>query len=444
MEISGAERGTYLRQVRKKAGKNIEDFTSEQISKATISNIETNREPVSEEKVRLYCSLLKVDYDRLPEYIRKHQHEEAQKDKEYLNYLRSIEDIILYSKPKIGLKKLKRLKQYPAHFESMIYYLKGVCYIKENNQFNKAKNCFLKAIDLAQRYKKTPFQNFASHCYNQLGHIAYFQNDFEQALKYTEQGLDVFVGEKSNIWFSLQTNKVVYLEKLNNIADASEILSHLWSYKDKIKNIEIILNLHDLQGIIYSKKQMFYDGINIIKEGLKLSRMNYKANRTIELWTTLGSIFMEIGACEKAKNALTTAIEVGHQAKLDHLTLSAQIKLGKLYTLRGEFDLAKKQFDRVLTYHGKVNVSKIIETHISLGDSFFQQQKVHEAIQHYNQALQYAQKHELLFEENETLRKLCMCWEPLDKQKFLNYVVSYYHTDLALKQKGADQHAARR
>ena len=108
MKISGAERGAFLRQIRKKAGKKIESFTSEQISKATISNIETNREPVSEEKVRLYCSLLNIDYNRLPEMIRQHQQEEARKDEEYLFYLESIEDMIRYSKPKAAYQKLSQ------------------------------------------------------------------------------------------------------------------------------------------------------------------------------------------------------------------------------------------------------------------------------------------------------------------------------------------------
>lgn len=116
----------------------------------------------------------------------------------------------------------------------------------------------MKAINHIEKHPNLANDNIQSCCYNQLGKIFYYQNDFKKAIHYTEKGLEGFIaeGERKHIKPSLLMNKIIYLERLGHLPEAQILLKELWEKEDEIENVEVVLNMHDVQAQVYRKSKM--------------------------------------------------------------------------------------------------------------------------------------------------------------------------------------------
>lgn len=118
----------------------------------------------------------------------------------------------------------------------------------------------MKAIKHVETNQKYIYDNIHANAYNQLAKLSYYQNNFEQALIYTNQGINQFVknGKQKHLWYSLNMNKAVYLERLGYNGEAKEILKLLLKHQSEIDNVTdplvISRGLHQSSSMLPSSK----------------------------------------------------------------------------------------------------------------------------------------------------------------------------------------------
>jgi len=433
-EIEKKERGILLREIRKNQGKKMTDLEDENISRGTIGNIETCTENVSEEKVRYYCSLLNIKYEDIPKLIEEKRKKDEQKEKGLYFKLKMIENVIDHVGDRTGLQMIKEIDEIPAELENFVYYLKGKAYVYLD-ETDQAERKFVKAIEASD---KKDYTNIKSCAYNELGKLSYYKNSFGQAIDYTEQGIKAFQheGERKHIYFSLFANKVLYLDKLDKTIEAAEILKEIWKEKHKINHMSVLLNLYDLHGGIYKKLEMYDDAIKYVEEGLELARINQEQYRAVELWTTLGSIYIEMKKLTIAEDCLNIALKLKEKLSKKYLFTTVYVKLGELYMEQGKFDLARKKLSLAIKNKGKkANISKYIKALTVLGDCFLLQEQTQKSIHYYQEALSLAEKHSFTHQEHEILRRLCIAYSKTDRKEYKKTLDRYFCLDVQLNER---------
>lgn len=366
--------------------------------------------------------------------IQRKKEKESLKDERIKSKLKRIEHLIEFNNVKKGLKYLRKLDNLPESLKHYVLYLKGRAYSEKNN-ITKAKQFFLKAIKHVETNQKYIYDNIHANAYNQLAKLSYYQNNFEQALIYTNQGINQFVknGKQKHLWFSLNMNKAVYLERLGYNGEAKEILKLLLKHQSEIDNVEVILNMYDVQGSINRKMGLYDEAIESCRKGLELAQINKKNNRAIELWITLGSIYFDIDNLKESEECLRVALALKSRSKDHHIYLPAYVKLGQIYTRQSKYQEAQKVLNDAINAGKNTRIiSTYIPAFVALGDCFYKQRLYDDAIQFYNSALKLAKKHNLLSHEKEILYKLCICYENVDKKTFLNTLVKYFKKNVEL------------
>lgn len=432
--------GEFLKQVRNQSGKKLRDLEDENISRATISYIENGRDNVKIGKIKYYCSLLGVDFNQLPKLIENEENKVLAIRKKYLEFISPIETYIESSNKNKGLSKLKSIKNPHESIQHIILYLKGRCYVQQN-KMTQAKKCFIKAINHIEKHPNLANDNIQSCCYNQLGKICYYQNDFKKAIHYTEKGLESFIaeGERKHIKSSLLMNKIIYLERLGHLPEAQILLKELWEKEDEIENVEVVLNMHDVQAQVYRKSKMYSEAIDVANQGIRKAQINKKLNRIVELWSTLANIYIDMNEHSKAECILQLALELEKNVEEKHIFLHIYIQLGHIYIKQGKYDEAKNILEEAIKRkHPKINISRYTQALTVLGDCFLKQGDYKGGIQPYTEALSLARKHSLIYHEREILRKLCVCWKHEDINKFQKNVVKYFELDVKLSDEGGD------
>lgn len=427
------EIGKYIRKTRKSLGLKIDDLADENISSSTISKIERVEGPITDEKKIYLCRKLNLNYYEIPTLIMK----EKEQHKSIMTKMKYIEQIIDLGEPKIGLKKLRSLdvKQSTQAIQSFEKYLRGRCQV-QLKKFEKAKGYFQKALQLIDQ---SDYQtNIQAACFNQLGIIAFFQNDFKTALDYTDQGIKSFSkdGELKHLKYSLASNKAVYLEKLNYIDRASNILYDLWQQKNEIEYTDILLNMYDVQARIFKKNKMYSKGIENAKKGIELAKLNRKTNRLIELLSTLGSIYLDEKKLEEAEDALTTALALKNQVKEQHLFLVINTRLGRLYLEQNKPKKTQELLEEAISCYNTHDVVRHTQALITLGDALFKQEKVDEAEKQYKKALDLSVEHSLLHQELNCWFSLGKCYKNTDRENYLLSLEKIFEIELILKQGG--------
>lgn len=425
--------GDILRKIRKKQGKKMEDLSDSNISTSTISNIEKGFDIVSEEKIKYLCKKLKITYFDIPKILEK----DTKKEQLLITELMFIENLIDLGNPKKGLERLKSIKTESSCAMSLVEYLIGRAYILKKHPAS-ARSHFQKSLKIIEQ-QKSDSNNICAANYNQLAKIAYYENDFELALKMTKIGVEKFQfdGPRDQLIYSLLVNKAIYLEKLDYLEQASQILQELWTQEEKIKHIEVLLNMYDLQATIFEKYKSFTEAISYAQKGYDIAHINKNSHRSVELLNSLGSIYLSNKQYEQAELCFASALSLSDQVKLKQLFLPIYVQLGKIY-----IDLNKlKEAENILetAIQDKNNQSNIIRYNqalITLGDCLYLQNEYERALQPYSKALQLAQKHSLLSQEHLILRNLCRCWKETDSRQYQIGLHRFFELDVRLSEGG--------
>ena len=241
------EIGEVIRKVRKERGLRLEDLADENISPATISNIERGVPHVNLEKTKYLLKKLELDLETLPSLMVSEQ-QELEETKFELFKVELLLDIEDLNQAQENLEKLNLDDGHPL--AATAHFLKGKLNRLKKN-WKRAERSFFNAIRLVHQGNPDRESNIEAAAYNELS-LRPFQseNDMKQALKYTENGLAAFQsgGERPQYESILKRNRAIYLERLGRLGEAMQIVQEAWpQIPEMVPKIETVLSFYWLQ-----------------------------------------------------------------------------------------------------------------------------------------------------------------------------------------------------
>lgn len=432
-DIDLKELGKICRRTGKQLGYILEDLEDEYISTSTMSNIERGIPVVTLQKIKYYCEKkLQIKTDHL---VQLQDSEEKIKD-EILEELWFIERLIEQGNANEGLKELKKVDlQGFQELQAPFYFLKGRAYYYKNN-WDKSFKHYLKTIELVEKFPEMSRLNVHSISYNDIGRICFYhEGNLKKALYYTELGIRDFNsdGERQHINYALKICQVLYLEKLNRIQDAYQTVKDLWRSLNEINHLDVILNIYEMRAKLLFQMKRFDDAIFTAKIGLEVSTLNKMPERTLELITTLGSIYLKLNEFKKAEKCFLEGWHLKKQIKRKYLFITTYTQIGVLYIKQGELQKAQSYLeDAVKIGKSSPDIVRYTQALIELGICYSRQKKFQLASEIFEEALYIAKKHTLLYKEKQILTKLTKLWKDVDEEKFSIYMADLFKINVLL------------
>lgn len=410
--------GKWVRKIRKAKRLRQEDLVDEILSQTAISNIESGKTHVSEEKLAHLLNKLGYTIDELSNFYM-----EEEQDTEYFHEelelrLLSIENTIDLVDPDDGLEAINHLGiPDDSSYQVIAQYLRGKCYMHKKN-WNKAHKHFFDCIhSLIHHHPEMQYTNLKPACYLKLSVIEFLQNNYREALLYSIEGLNSFLkdGQREYLEEMLLINKAIYLEKLNRIEDAQFVLEEITHLKTKtyeqekekmefplyLNSKEVMLNFMELQANFFMKNQLYCQAIKYTLKGIELARIDRMYNRSFELWIALGNIYLKLEQMQLAEICFLTALKLRKKIDQDHLLAYVYIQLGRLYKKRKIYHHTKQYLLEALRIsHKKNDAFWEVESLTELGLYYWEQQDHENAMKHLQQALKLAKAQQMNKQEN--------------------------------------------
>ncbi|PMB04822.1 hypothetical protein CEN49_19865 [Fischerella thermalis CCMEE 5273] len=424
MEIH--ELGEIIRKTRKERGLRLEDLADDNISPATISNIERGVPHVSMDKTYYLLDKLDLKIEEIPELLLKEK-EEFNELQDLFIAIESLIDAGNTDKAQSMLNEIDLDDRHP--FAATKYYLQGKRFLVVNN-YKRAERNFFRSIQLSSG-EENDKSNIEAASFTNLGLIYYKQNNLEQALKFTNSAIDAFksVGDRQYLWPLINRNKAIYLERLGRLAESMRVVQSLWESVNTIQDIDTVLTFYWLRAELLRRMNLYDDAIKYAYEGEALARLNKKFFSVFTSWEMLGSIHMNLKNWDKAEFCFNNALEF--EKKLDQeqrisLTNSYS-RLGIVHMRKGNFELALKMVQKAIENANQHNdAPHLINAFIIMGNLLLSQKNNQGALNHYLEALTLSKKYNLKHKEYLASRYLAKYWDGEDEQEFQKYVRNMY------------------
>ncbi|QKG84461.1 helix-turn-helix transcriptional regulator [Kroppenstedtia pulmonis] len=419
------EIGEIIRKVRKEKGLRLEDLADENISPATISNLERGVPHVKHDKLTYLMEKLNIKINQIPDLIMK-EHQKLQ----HLQFnLFAIESLRDNGYPEEALCKIDELdiddsNPYIAH----IHLLKGKCY-NSLGKWKKAERAFFNAIRHMNNNHSDKQSNIEAASFTGLSLCSFFQNNLDQALVYTESGLEAFVedGERSQYKYVLFQNKAMFLEKQGRPIEALKVVQDSWNFLPKIEQIEVILGFYWLRAELLRHTGLYQDAIHYAKEGLEKARFNHEYCRQFDLWTVLGSTYMALKEWDQAESCFELALKLKDRFPNGEILTSAYARLGILYMYQKKWNEAKDAILKAIQKGEEFNdAPRLAYAFIVMGHYYQKRKEFNEAITYYQRSLDLARNHNYRQKERLALHLLAECLEEIDEQEFQSCVRNMY------------------
>ncbi|SDX38658.1 Tetratricopeptide repeat-containing protein [Marininema mesophilum] len=426
--------GEAIRRVRKSKGLRLEDLADENISPATISNIERGITHVNVSKVYYIVEKLGVSMSEIPFLLLEQQDE--------LNELRftldSIETLIELEGDSVTiLAQLNQIELEDSHvYAALLQYIKGKHYRYEQN-WKKAERCYGLAISLSNQNNDK--DNMEAISFLDLSMCCYFQNEMEKALEFVNSGLDAFYedDDRQYVKFKLLRNKVIFLERLGKNVEGLKVIQDVWDTLEGGQDTDTILTFYAMRAELLRKVELVDEAIHFAKEGLRLARMNKHYIAIFDLLTVLGNLYTTKEQWKKAEHCFNNSLASRHLKNEESLT-DNYIGLGILKAQQKKMDEAKSLFQQAITNaENHTDAPKLTYALRVMGDLLKDNGTKLEAVPYYERALELAQKINHKRAESQLHIRLSQCYEDNDQKEFEKSLLNIYKTHLELK-KGRD------
>lgn len=430
------EIGGIIRKVRKERGLRLEDLADDNISPATISNVERGVSHVKNEKVYYILEKLGIPMDQLPEFLLRERDDQA----ELKFRLTLIESMNQLGQSESALSLLEKTPIPDDHlYASQAHWLKGTCYLHQK-KINKAEREFFTAIRLANRNETAKMDNIEAYSFNDLSRCSYYNNDLQQALQYADSGLDAFcpTGERPWVKYFLLRNKAIYLERLGRIVESLQLVQDVWEELPQIEPMETRLSFYWLRAELLRRSHDYETAKKFALEGIQLASLNQQYNSSLVLWCVLGSIHTVQEKWEEAENCFKIALGLPPGRVDEKSFLRACTQLGILYTHQEKWSQAEKYLTQAIQNAKRVeDYVDQMDASLALGRLFVQQNRREEAIAFYRQVVELAQKYHTEEKEYEAWHELARCWEGIDEKEFQLCTVNMFKVQEKLNQRKA-------
>lgn len=413
------EIGKFIRKTRKERGLRLEDLSDEHISTATISNIERGVPHVNKDKVLYLMSKLGLDLSEIPEMI--------EKDSESLESMQvkftAVEELIQVRNPQRALQLLSELSQEShSRHQATVHYLRGrIFYIKKD--WRKAERELSEAIRLSYQDPYSPKTNLEAASYYALATCRAMHKDWEQALKYTERGLEAFQESQSSydqVQYLLQISRMEYLDKLGRSDEAMQFLNELWDKRDEIHNQDLVLRMYTLRADLLRRMNLHQDALRYAREGIQLALNSKDHEVTFRLWSVLGTAYMELEQWDDAEVCFQLAVEINDYVNDPLDVIRTYCSLGYVYLVRNKDEQARNVIKQALDwsekYHDPLHLNASL---LLMGRLMKQMGYYRDAIEYIQRAAQVASKYKLKQKLYISYYELAACYEQMGDEEGL-------------------------
>lgn len=420
------ELGEVIRKVRKDRGLRLEDLADDNISPATISNIERGMPHVSKDKAYYLLKKLEIEAEQLPDLLM----DEQEQLKELSAQLRMAQSRLEFGKVDEALHLANRLELEDRHPSSAeIQYIRGCCYSKRGN-LKRAERTFQKGLHLAQYASQE--SNIEARCHLQLGLCASERNDLKHALRHIENGIRSYsaVVPQQPVWYQLHCKRAVYLKRLGRFTESMQVVREHWDSLADVDEIPIILTFYWLRSELSRRLKLWDESLHFAYEGEAIARRNHNHTSMFTFWTVIGSVYMDRQEWDKAEESFKTALLYEQQP----FPAEDEPSYANTYAL---FSLLLMQQDK--TEEAYDAIEKAIQYGENAGDTlhlihawmiqgyFYQSHhQLEQAILSYRQAQSLSQKYGFKQQTYRALNLLAQCWESRDETEFQNCMRELY------------------
>jgi tetratricopeptide (TPR) repeat protein len=421
--------GRVLRKEREKKGWSLSNLANmtDHLSSSSMSNMERGFSGVSEKKIVEYCKLLDIDPNNLPKMVNIDNDVEAGWAKTLLRIEQKI-DLLGSEQAHRELRKVEVEDKHPLY---VVYlYLEARCYYHKGN-FKKAEDRFTRALQGVKKHPDLRYSNISAACYKELGRIAfYYHHNLEQALSYTDQGLEAFNadGERKIIKYALLSGKASYLGKLQQNGESMKILEELWSEQNQwyLSN-EIVLNIMEIRANLVAKNGFYDEALQYALEGMQLATAHENHERALEMATSLGKIYTLKKEYSEAEEWLKFALQLKTEVKRAYLfAVDTYTQLGILYMTLEQMDKALKHLKEAVSLGEKSKDGvQYYYAIIALADYYMKLNQFNQAIPLYEKAIDQAKKQTLSIIDPDIYAKMSRCYQTSDPIKSQKYMDKY-------------------
>jgi tetratricopeptide (TPR) repeat protein len=410
------EMGEVIRKVRKERGLRLEDLADENISPATVSNIERGVAHVSPEKVTYLLEKLELPMSKLPEMLIQEQ-VELKRVKFSLLTISTLRQIgyVDDALSKLEELKLDETNPYIAH----AYFYKGKCYMAKK-KWKQAERSFYNALRSAQQnaYQEN---NMEAASYLLLGICSNNQGNLDQALVYINDGLDAYYeeGDMRHVKHLLHKHKGIMLQKLGRITEAMQLVQDSWYLLTDLDDIETTLGFYWLRAELSRQTGLINEAIEYAVEGIDIARRNKQYSAMFDLWIVLGTIYTAQKDWETAETSFLMARKLEEKIPIDQRWVTVYSRTGDLYLKQNKLPEAFEYFQHAIRYATKFqDVPQLVSNLVHTGDLCQLMNDTNKAIHFYEQGIAIAQKHLYKDMEWKIWYNLAGCFDGNDEQKF--------------------------
>lgn len=429
--------GKIFKERREELKIRIKDLVDSDISAGTISNFETGRRKVRDEKILRLFNKIGVEEHELENLVTNDQKRILQLENDLEVELLSIENDIDLVSPQISLQRLNEIKKRDVNKSSttLIEFLTAQAYYKKD-KLDIAEYHYYEVMKACSGKKEK--HNLLANAYYELSRISYRQTNLAEALEFVGKGIAAFndSGERQYIKYHLLLSKAIYLDKLEQRDEAQYVLNTLWDQMEHI-DTETALNMYQLTASLYIKSKRYEAAVDLCKQGINIARRNRSYDRSFELWVTLGDAYSQQGELNQAKICLETASRFENKTRRKFLTIQNEIQLGKIYLKENQHEEAITILTNAM---GKAKKEKdsllLLQCLQSLADCHMQAQDQLVAISYYEDAIEIAEHHKLLNQQRDLALQLSVLFEKRDLVKYTKYTTMHYKLSVKLSKHG--------
>ncbi|CAF1290533.1 unnamed protein product [Adineta steineri] len=260
----------------------------------------------------------------------------------------------------------------------------------KTGQFNNAEELYNVLLE------QTFDEGEKVHYYNQLGYIKDEQGDYEKAIWYYEQGLEIeektVPSNHSLLATSYNSIGLVY-NRMGEYSKALAFYEQAFEIKQKTlppNHLSLATSYNNI-GLVYKKTGAYSKALSDYQKALEIREKALPSNHPdlAASYTNIGGVYVEIGEHAKALSYHEKALEILTKAfPSNHPDLASLYdSIGSVYNKMGEYSKALSSHEKALAIQQKTLASY----HPRLATSYNNIAMVYYYMEDYSKALSYAE-----------------------------------------------------
>lgn len=422
--------GELIRRKRKELGMTLQDLSGPELSVPTISNIERGiTRHVSQNKLNYLLNRLGLSLSELAEV----EEEEAELENFFEIKLDQINALILngcYGEADKRLKALEqeeRKKGKPSHMcRIALFRGKNFMYQKK---YERAEWEFHNIIRRSKEVNIAKETNLVSEAFGNLGYIAYYKNDFNRAIRYTNQALEAFSsqGERRYLKGRQLHNLALYYERIGKANQAYGLIPEAINIALENNDYFSLISNHLLKAHIQQNYYNVEDAIETLKEAQKYLHLTNDPQLTSILWNNLGENYYLLENDHMAEQCFHTSLSIKKKHLTDEFLIRTYMYLGQIAIRRGSYHKGETYLRQAIALSEKASNNKyLVESLLVLANMYLRCEDKKRAQDTLETAFDLAKAYSFTRELKEATILLAQLHERTNGEKFLQCMHELY------------------